>query len=91
MAETFAHPREEHNVHDRSNLASRMGSGLCKASSRSGSLVSHRYGGTVVVVMRGRAGAAVSSDPSEEGVLLLLKRCWRPVLGLLCGLYYEKD
>lgn len=62
-AEAFIHPLAENRVNDRSSAASRTGSGLCRASSRSGSLVSHTYGGTVDV------GATIGAVPAFSPVV----------------------
>ena len=75
--DAFIHPREENGAQLRSRAASRTGSGLWSASSRSGSLVSQRYGYccTVVVVATGAVVVVFSFDvPSEasEGALLNL-------------------
>jgi hypothetical protein len=63
---TLSQPRAENSVNDRSKAASRTGSGLCKASSRSGSFVSQRYGGTEAELTTGGPGRGSPGAELEE-------------------------
>lgn len=56
-AEALSQPRAEKTVNELSSCLSRLGSGLCSASSRSGSRVSHKYCGMVDVLAAGGADA----------------------------------
>lgn len=69
-ADAFAHPRAEKIVKELSSAASLTGSGLCRASSRSGSLISHRYGGTVEEVAMGPPGFSPFTEETSEGAAL---------------------
>src|ERR1700691_2396997 len=91
-AEALNHPRAENNVHEFSSAASRIGSGLCNASSRSGSFVSHRYGG-IVDVLGTRGGSIfsfdVTTDASEGGAVLNREEVCTPLSLGVGGLNYK--
>jgi hypothetical protein len=89
-AEALNHPRAENIVHELSRAASRIGSGLCNASSRSGSLVSHRYGG--IVDELGTTGGSifsldVTTDVSDGGAVLNREDACMPLSLPVEGLY----
>lgn len=75
-ADAFSQPRAENIVHEFSSAASRIGSGLCNGSSKSGSFVSHKCGGTwdVLVVGAGNIFSLdVTIDVSDGGAVLNLE------------------
>src|SRR6267154_322505 len=81
-ADAFAHPRPEKRVKELSSAASLTGSGLCRASSRSGSFMSHRYGGMVDEVPRGPTGFSPVIEEASEWL-------WTPLYCDVDGLYFK--